>query len=270
MSPALLRRFGRDTLWIAIASVAAILVFEVFFIRAISEIDLSALKTLINIGFVNNVLSALLGTNVEGALSATTVATLGYVHPVLLVICTGYLTTECSRSLVGEIDRGSADVLLSLPISRLNIYVSVTAVWVLVASILCLMPGTGIWLATRFIQLYEPVDATRFFQLAPNFFLLLLAIGAITMLMSSFMIRRGFVIASVVAYIVASFLLNYLTTFWSDIEIVANLGLLQHYQPLVQMREGAFPQADMAVLVIIAMVAWTVGLFFYTRRDVPA
>lgn len=270
MNPALLRRFGRDTFWLALASITAILIFEIFFVRAISELDLSFLKTAIRIGFVENILSALLGTSVEGALSATTVATLGYVHPVLLVICSAYLLTECSRTLVGEIDRGSADVLLSLPIARGNIYLSVTAVWVAVCTIICFVPGTGLWLATRFIDLFEPVDATQFFQLAPNFFLLLLAIGSITMLMSSFMIRRGFVIASVVAYIVASFLLNYLTTFWDGIRPLANLGLLQHYQPLVQIQEARWPITDMAILAAIATAAWTTGFFLYTRRDVPA
>lgn len=270
MSWAVVRRCFHDSRWLFLAASLAICIFEPLFIRAISDFDAERLAMLLRINFVRRSLQSLLGADLGEAVSATSLAGFGFSHPFLYMVTGGLVLAECTRTIVGEIDGGRADLWLSLPVSRTAVYVSSTIVWVGFGLFFACLPPLGIFIATRFIKLFEEIDYWRIVQLYPNFVLMFVATGCLTMCVSAFCTRRARAIAIVFTYLIFSFLLNFLATFWAGVEPVARLGLLKYYEPLRQVRDGIWPTRNLTMLGIIAIVTWTIGLLRYRSRDIPA
>ena len=270
MNRGLLWRFTQESLWLFVLAIVVIFVFELLFIRAITEVDIDLLQRVVQLPFVQRILQAVSGAAMVNGLTATGIATLGYAHPFLYMVTWALLLTQCTRTLVGEIDRGSADVLLALPVSRAAVYISTTAVWLAGVLLFAIIPAVGIWSATHIFTLHQPVDLERIFSLYPNFLAFTLAIAGLTSCISAFSIRRGRTIAIVLGYLLFSFLLNYLATLWPFVANFAFLGLLHYYQPMEQTATGVFAAQDCAILLAIGVVAWTLGLLRFQRRDIPA
>jgi ABC-type transport system involved in multi-copper enzyme maturation permease subunit len=270
VSWAIIRRTWHDSRWLFAAAAIAILFFEPLFIRAISDLDLEVLTRLLKLPFVRTMLATFLGADLSGAISATALASFGFSHPFLFMVTGALVMAECTRTIAGEIDRGSADVWLSLPASRTSLYVSSTLVWLVGGAVYSCMPALGLYIGTRFIQLFEPIEFDRILPLYPNFLLMFVATASLTMCVSAFSTRRMRAISIVFAYLIGSFLLNFLATMWPGIGPVARLSLLRYYEPLLQVRDGTWPTTNLIVLATISIVAWSIGLWRFRTRDIPA
>jgi ABC-2 type transport system permease protein len=270
VSPALLRKTAREALPLLILSTAAILIFEIAFVVAIREFAEEAAEFLRKIEPMRRLLQVLVGADLLADFTPTTVITVGLAHPVLYVLMWALLLTTCSRVIAGEIDRGTADLLLALPISRTAIYTSVSAVWVLGGLIVGVAPLVGIWIGQSWFPLSEPIELRRLWFPIVNLYALYLAIGGVAMLISSLVSRRGPAVGVLVGGLVASFFLNFLAQFWAPAKTISFLGVLNYYQPLVTVRAGVWPLGHILVLTALAICTWLTGLFHFSRRDIPA
>ncbi|MBU0637929.1 MAG: hypothetical protein KKB50_03625 [Planctomycetes bacterium] len=126
------------------------------------------------------------------------------------------------------------------------------------------------WLGERSFALWEPINLGRLSLLTVNLFALYLAIAGTTMFVSSLFSRRGTAIAVVMSGLLVSVLVNFLAQFWSAIEWVSFLGVLNYYRPLPVVRSGEWPVRDLIVLVLVGGAFWSAGLWRFSRRDIPA
>ncbi len=72
--------------------------------------------------FAQRMLQALLGTDIGDQIGPGVFNSMAWVHPVVLAIIAAHATILSTRVPVGEIDRGTIDVLLGLPVSRWGVY----------------------------------------------------------------------------------------------------------------------------------------------------
>src|SRR5688572_6278691 len=86
---------------------------------------------LLRLPFVKSLIAALLGIDVEGELTAQLMQSILWVHPVVLALIWAHEIILCTRVPAGEIDRGTVDLLLGLPVSRFKVYVAETLVWLM-------------------------------------------------------------------------------------------------------------------------------------------
>ena len=153
--------------------------------------------------------TALLGTEVGDTITARTMQAFLWVHPVVLALMWGHEITLCTRMPAGEIDRGTADILLSWPVSRRKIYVCETLVW-LASGILLI--GLG-YLGHRSTVSTMPVgmrpEWSRAALVMTNLYCVYLAVGGMVFLVSALSDRRGRAVAVAFALVLASFLLNF-------------------------------------------------------------
>src|SRR5262249_36911683 len=126
--------------------------------------------------------------------------------PFLSVVAWVTLVTIGTRVPAGEIDRGTADLLLSLPISRASVYGSSSVGRLLTAVGLAAATWSGVALGTLLVRLAEPVDLKRIAMVNANHAALLLAIGGTTALVSCLVNRRGVAVGIVAILLLASFL----------------------------------------------------------------
>ena len=114
-------------------------------------------EPLLRLPFFQNIMRALLGTDLAGNFAPVVFVSFAWVHPVALVILWTHEIVLCTRFPVGEVDRGTVDVLLGWPVSRWQVYLSETAVWLGTG-------GAGLTLnalKTRFSRFSRPARCSR-------------------------------------------------------------------------------------------------------------
>ncbi|MCP4593552.1 MAG: ABC transporter permease subunit [bacterium] len=270
MNLGIIRKTARETLGLLIIVSASIVLFEILFVLAMAEFTEEFAYLWLNKPMFTRFAKLMVGADLGAEVSMTGAMTFGFAHPLLYALTWTFLLTTCSRVIVGEIERGTADLLLTLPVSRGSVYASVTVVWVIAGIPISVFPLVGVWLGGLIRPLNEPVDLARLAIVTVNLFAAYVMIGSVTMLVSSLVSRRGQAVGYVLAVLLSSFLLSFLAMFWSPAERLQFLSTMHYYRPLVAVRSGELPLADLAVLLGLAASCWGLGLWRYVRRDIPA
>ncbi len=230
--------------------------------------------TLLQLEFFRTIIQAMLGTDVGEYLSPEAFSAIAWVHPVVLAIFWTHAILFCTRVPVGEIDRGTIDVLFGLPVSRFEVYASETVVFFGTGVVVVIMGLLGHRLGIMSVAAARRPGFATLLVVVANLYCLYLAVGGLAYLVSSMSNRRGRAIGIVFALLLASFLLNFLAQFWEPAKKIAFLSVLNYYQPLLVLRDAAggswprFPVADMLTLAIAGCVLWTAGAVCFARRDI--
>ncbi|MCH7871930.1 MAG: ABC transporter permease subunit [Planctomycetes bacterium] len=270
MNIAIARKTLRDILLPLVIILSATVLFEIIFVMAMGELARDLEGFLAAREFIQRFIRALAGDDLIGDMSPTSIASFGLVHPLLLALSWTLLLTWGSHVIAGEIERGTADLLFSLPVSRLSLYVSASSVLLLCAVLMSTVPVVGLSLGLWLNPLWEPVNLPRLWMVAVNLFMLNLAIGCMALAVSSFVSRRGLAVGITLAVLLTSFFINVLAQFWSFAENISFIGLLHYYRPLPIVRTGQWPLTAMFALAVFAAVFWMAGLWQFRRRDIPA
>ena len=98
---------------------------------------------MMRIELFRNVIKAMLGTDLAQGIGPELFVAMPWVHPVLLAIIWAHAIICCTRMPAGEVDRGTIDVLLGLPVSRWSVYISESLVWLGSAVVLFAFALTG-------------------------------------------------------------------------------------------------------------------------------
>ena len=270
MNRAILTKFVRDS-WITFVCVAVGCVgYVILFVWAMQSLGPQLMNFLSSVDFLKRMLELAYGISLDGDVSSNVLYAIALTHPIVLALSWGFLFATCTRTTVGEADSGTADLLLTLPVSRSEVFACSTAVWAVMGSLISLCPLLGVWLGSRLFEPTEPIVLQNFVAPSVNFLLLNLAIGALALLVSCFVSRRVHAIAIVVALSLLFVTMNFLEPFLSFIERIRFLSLLNYYRPADAVRTGNWPIGNMASLVGIAVLMWLAALWRYSRQDVPA
>lgn len=272
MSWAVLRKTLRDSRPLLICLTLAVVVFAFLVVRALveAEDDLAHWRMFLDRPLVKFFIRTALGADLTEDLNSTTLATFALGHPLLYALSWTLLLTIATGVLAAEIGRGTADLLLSLPVSRAAVYLSTSVVWMLAAALVSAAPLAGLWLGERVWAPRQPFDLARIGPVVVNLLALNLCLAAVAMMVSAMVSRRGPAIAVLLFALLASDLVNLLAPFWTVIQKIAFLGFLHYYRPLPVIRSGQVPWADVGILLAVAAVTWLVGLWHFRRRDIPA
>ncbi len=274
MSRALFWKTLRDARLLLVILVLATVAFELLFVIFVREMLQEMLMQIASVWLekapFRRMVNSMLGADLAVELTPTSLMAIGFSHPLMYTFMWVLLLTIGTRGLVGEIDRGTADLLLGLPVSRTAVYGSVSATLVLAAVLISVATVCGAGLGAVFIPLKEPLNLARLWILVANLLALNLAITGLTTLVSSLASRRGTAVATVLTVLLVSFLIQFLAPLWDPARRIECLGLLHYYRPLPAVRTGQWPLADIFTLLAVAMVAWIVGLWYFRRRDIPA
>lgn len=216
---------------------------------------------------LTNIRNAMLGTDVSNAGGREIAAGVAWSHPFFLALVFAHVITVCTRVPAGEVDKGTMDVLVGLPVSRWQLFMSETVMWVTTSAAVILLGVAG----SRIGNSFAPEGMTPPFgdvlKVAVNLLLLDMAVGSIAMLAAVSTDRRMRAVAAVLLVVVASLVINYLRLLWEPAKEVSFLSLLNYYRPIGPLRDGAWPAKDMAVLGGVIVVVWTFAGVWFARRD---
>ena len=267
MNRGLLGKAWRESWLATLFFGAGLALFELLLAYALLDFvdQMSAILT--QVKFAQRVFHALLGTNLTDRLGPEVLESIAWVHPAVLALVWAHAIIYCTRVPAGEVDRGTIDVLLGLPVSRWQIYRNESLVWLGSGIAILLLAAAGNVLGRVIAATGPRIDSWRLAALIANLFSLYLAVGGLTWLVSALSDRRGRAMAVVFVFLLGSFLLNFLTQFWSMADRLSFLSLLHYYSPLLIMRDGLWPIRDVIVLFTVGGVLWVAGGVVFSRRD---
>ncbi len=260
----------RDSLPLLVLSATGMVLFQILMVTALDSLAPQLMALWTSVGFLRNIFQVLFNIDLSQQVSMNTLMMVGYTHPVVFVIGWGFLITTCTRVTVGEIDRGTADLLLTLPISRLCVVGNTSLVWSLCAAVLAGSVWLGSWLGSLMITLPQPFNMAGFAIASVNLLLLLLAVGGLSVLISSLFNRRGIAIAVTASLLVASYVINFLEAFSDFFQRISFLGVLYYFRPVDVVRMTEVPWGHLLILAACFAICWTIGTIVFCRKDIPA
>ena len=219
------------------------------------------------VDFMRGIVQAMLGTEIGSYLGSHIFQAIAWVHPVVLALTWAHALVSCTRVPAGEVDRGTADVLLGLPVSRWEVFLSETLMWLVCGAAMLAAGLAGNLLGALGLPFAQKPQLSRLFIVLLNLFCLYFTVAGFTCLVSSMSNRRGRAMTIVFLVLLAVFLLNYLAEFWHPLERIAFLSPLHYHRPVNVLASGALPWRDMAVLLGFGSAMWLAGGAVFARRD---
>lgn len=168
--------------------------------------------------FLKPLITALLGVDPGEQLSGSMSQAFLWVHPTVLTLVWAHEVIYCTRTPAGEIDRGTIDFLLGLPVSRWGLFLCETLGWLVSGAVILLCGYAGHLIAAVYHEpsMRPPFQVTVYVML--NLFAVYLAVGGFAFLVSSLSDRRGRAMGVIFAVLLLSFLVNFVAQFWDPLK----------------------------------------------------
>jgi ABC-2 type transport system permease protein len=216
-------------------------------------------------GLDGNIATAFRLTGLD-PLAAWTV--IGQTHPILLVACFLFIVGLGVRAVAGELEAGSLDLTLARPISRRSYLASHLAVLVPGTALLALAYAAGTLVADRVFDPPGPaLESGRMLLAAVQVWLLFLAVGALTLLVSALMSERGRALGVAVGVVLVMYVGNFLFALWEPLRFLTRITLFRYFTPGPTIQAGDVAWGDSAVLAVFTAVALVAGFVAFERRD---
>lgn len=195
--------------------------------------------------------------------------TLGVQHPLAIAMIAIFAVGASATAVAGERARGTLEVLLARPISRLTLYASILlalllSVLIVLAAILGGMVGGAA--AQGFIG---ELDLSRLHLVVLNGFGLWAAFTTFSLAASVTFDRPGPAIGLSLSYLVLNYFLEILGSLWSDASWTQEYSLFHHFDPgAILAGEGV--ASDLLIVTVAAIVPVIYALVIFPRRDLAA
>ena len=205
----------------------------------------------------------------------------GYVHPLTLIILSVWAIGRASAAIAGEIDRGTMELLLAQPISRSRLIFSHLLVDIVTIPILCLAMWLGTWVGTCLVGLKgnpSPIlraDPWPFIPALLNVAVLIFATSGSTLFLSAAGRFRSRVLGLAVLLALVQFLINVIGQLWGPLENLRPLTFYFYYQPQPIIVDSAWYEhaqiwGRLAVLFAVGLVGYLLAWWTFCKRDLPA
>lgn len=201
--------------------------------------------------------------SVEGAVAY------GYNHPLVLVMMLVVAILLPARHVAGEIETGTMELLLALPVRRPTVVLSLQA-----ASALALLvvvagglvgSGVGVWLNAE----ARGVSAAHFGVIAVNLWLLALAVSSYTLLIAAYAREGGKAVLRATGLTLVFYFLRIAALMWAPLHVLQPLSVFYYHEPQKLLQDPSRLLLHAAVLGAVIVVCTVLALRRMSRRDIP-
>ena len=195
--------------------------------------------------------------------------TLGLQHPLAIAMIGIFAIGASATAVAGERARGTLEVLLARPVSRLVLYVSIL-VALLIAVLLVLAAILGGMLAGSILQgVSDQVDLGLMPMVVLNGFLMWAAFTTFGMAASVSFDRPGPAIGLALGYLIVNYFLEILGSLWTDVAWSQDYSLFHHFDPGAILT-GDAAGIDLVIVTVATLVPIIYAVIVFPRRDLAA
>lgn len=187
-----------------------------------------------------------------------------FMAPLLFVIAA---VSAGSAALAGEEERGTLDLLLSLPVSRRRVAVEKAGALLTEIAGLGLVLGLSLWVGARAVGMHS--SAGHLAAATLDVALLALAYGGIALLVGAATGRRGITVGLTAALAVAAYLVSSLASLVDALGPAQKLSPFYWYSATNPLRHG-LDVIHPLLLVALAAAAVAAATAVFERRDLAA
>lgn len=192
---------------------------------------------------------------------------LGYDHPVYLVLVMSAIIGYTSRSIAGEVDRGTLALTLSRPIARMNVYVARVAGLVILVALFALAGPLATWLGLVVAQPTGEVGADQLIALGVLCALLAWSVGGLSLMVSATSNTAGRVVGWATGFLVISFFVDYFAELWTTLEPAKPFSIFWYFDTTSTVVDGSVPMTSALVLGASGAIGVIIGWRIFQVRD---
>lgn len=192
---------------------------------------------------------------------------LAYDHPVYLVLVMSAVVGFASRSIAGEIDRGTLALTLSRPIPRTNVYLARLAGLVILIVLFAASGPIATWLGLVIAKPSGDVGISQLATLGAVCGLLAWSVGGLTLMVSAASDSTGRVVGWATGFLVVSFFVDYFAELWTVLEPIRPLSIFWYFDTTATIVDGSVPMKSLLVLGGSGAIAIVIGWRIFERRD---
>ncbi len=195
--------------------------------------------------------------------------TIGTQHPIAIAMIGIFAVGATSTSIAGERQRGTLEVMLARPVSRVTVYLSILIGLLLIVGIV-LATLIGGFIAGSAIQgVLDELPLEHVPMLWLNGFLLWGSFATFGLAASVSFDRPGPAIGLTLAYLLINYFLEILGSLWREVDWSQEYSLFHHFQP-TEILENALDPIDLVILGVAFVLPIIYALIVFPRRDLAA
>lgn len=195
--------------------------------------------------------------------------TLGLQHPLAIAMVGIFAVGAAAVSVAGERMRGTLEVLLARPISRLTLYWSLLVAILLVVIVVLVAILGGMLIGAAIVGVSDEMDVARMPLVLLNGFGLWAAFTTFSLAMSVTFDRPGPAIGLSLAWLLLHYFLEILGSLWTDAAWAQEYSLLHHFNP-GEILTGTLDPIDLVIVFVAALVPIAYALYVFPQRDLAA
>lgn len=199
---------------------------------------------------------------------------LAYIDPVVVFTLVTWSLARGSDAISGEIGRGTMELLLAQPVSRLSLLATHAAVTTAGSAILAAAAWLGTCQGLALTGLLKEVEPRHFVPAAVNLFATTFFLTSITTLVSAFDSQRWRTLGVVGAFYVVELLLKIVARMAPKLQWLMYGTFLGAYEPqsLVIYPDTAWQVSlrNDGTLLALGLAAYVAAAIVFHRRDIPA
>ena len=195
---------------------------------------------------------------------------LGFSHPLYIVLAGAAVVGFAARSLAGEMERGIIQIPLARPVSRHAVYASRVLGIAIICALLAVVGPLGMVAGLLYSRPEGDFVYAHLGAMALNGLALFWAVGALTLWGSAAASTAGRVVGWALSLLVLSYFVDYFAGVWAPLQSIAFLSVFEYYEPTEALVSGAADAANLVTLAAVGAAAAVAGLVVFTRRDLPA
>ena len=277
MNVPLWKHFLRESRWLLAGCAALVFGFMWLRVWIVGQIDTPHLQRLFT-RLAPDFVKDLLPVPIEFVLSSSGRIALGYDEIAVILMLALWSIARGSDVVAGELGRGTLELVLAQPVSRMRYLTTHSAVTLLGVVLI----STAAWLGTATgiatVRLQPPSEAALFLPACANLASLGIALAGVAMLLSAASSNRAYVVGMVVGFYVVMLTLKIVGLLVEDLRWLKSLSLVSAYEPqvltMIHQMAAAGAWSDTfrycGVLVAAGLGCWLVSAAIFARRDLPA
>jgi ABC-2 type transport system permease protein len=194
---------------------------------------------------------------------------LGFVHPFTLLIMGIVAIGYPAQSIAGERAKGTLEVLLARPISRLRLYSTLLVAGLLFLGLLLALQLGSSAVSATIMDVGSELEPMRMAQLWLTGWLLFVGFMALTFAASTLSDRLGPAIGLPLAFVLVNYLANAIGSIWPDVAWLQDWSMFNLVKAQ-DVLESGIAASDLAILVVFIALWVAVAAILFPRRDIAA
>jgi ABC-2 type transport system permease protein len=195
--------------------------------------------------------------------------TLGLQHPLAIAFVGIFAVGSTVSAVAGERESGTLEVLLSRPISRRMLYVTLAAAAATLIAIVLLALLGGQLIGVMIQGVTDELDLGLMPLVFLNGLMLWAAFAAFGLAASVSFDRHAPALGLTIAYLLVNYFLEILGSLWRDVAWSQQYSLFHHFNPGAILTGKADP-IDFLILAVAIVIPVVYALVVFPRRDLAA